>query len=77
MRWRNWMRAIWPFSQTDSHEAQEALSRAVESGRRAKEDHKLALKMRAQNEEAAEAVRAHNAANRYDEFLRRVVQGHD
>lgn len=75
--WRKWMRAFRPFGRQQCRDSSAALVAAGESHRQAVTDLGEAIRLRVQSEEAASAVRAHNTANRYDDFLRRVVHGSD
>jgi hypothetical protein len=78
MSWGQKLRTMWPFgTQTSSEEAIKALRDAQVSASRAASDRAHAARLRGQTEEAVEQVRQHNTANRYDEFLRRVVQGRE
>lgn len=73
------MRALWPFGRQDIDPGAATLANraADESRMRAYVDQQDAVRLRESAEQAAAAVRAHNTANRYDDFLRRVVQGRE
>lgn len=70
--------SLWPFgTRCSSVDATAAVAAAERSQVRAYGDKAHAAEVRAIAEALADRVRAHNAANRYDDFLRRVVQGRD
>lgn len=74
------MRSLWTLGKhngVDLNEAKKANEAADESRVRGKVDHELAVRLRESADQAAADVRAHNSANRYDDFLRRVVQGRE
>jgi hypothetical protein len=77
MSWRRRLRALWPFGAPDTrHEADAALEAAEQSLRRAVEDRRTASAVRAEAEVWEQQIRDHNSANRYDDFLLRVMRGH-
>lgn len=72
------MRILWPFGgQPISHEAVAAQQAASLSQLRAQDDRVRAAAQRAVAEELAASIRAHNSANHYDNFLQRVIRGHE
>lgn len=78
MGWRQKMRAWWPFgAHNSSPEATLAVRAAEQSRQKAFQDRAQAAEVRVEAEQATEVIRAHNAANRYDDFLRRVVAQRD
>lgn len=74
-----WMRALWPFGNRDIDP--NAAREAVRSSDKRRIDslvqREMAGRLLESAEQAAADVRAHNTANRYDDFLRRVVQGRE
>lgn len=75
MGWWAKMRELWPFGTVaGGGEASAAVQQAEQSRREAALDRERAVQLRQQVDAATDAVRAHNAANRYDDFLRRVIQ---
>jgi hypothetical protein len=69
-------RRLWPFGhQRPSPEATAAVESAERSKAQAHNDRVRAAAVRALADQLAAEVKAHNTANRYDDFLRRVVQG--
>lgn len=73
MNWLRSMRLCWARRPSD-----EALAAAVDAEARrlrACRDREEARQVRAAAEEVAATVRAHNKANRYDDFLRHVMTG--
>lgn len=76
MRWRKWMRALWPFGgHADLGAADAAVQAAQRSHQRAIQDRCRATATRAEAEAWAAQVRDHNSANRYDDFLRQAMRG--
>ncbi len=70
------MRALWPFGQHEtSAESTQAIAAARQSHERAVQDRCKAAATRAEADMWAAQVRDHNAANRYDTWLRDVMQG--
>ncbi len=69
------MQALWPFGRHDQSAAISAVAAAERSHQRAVADRLQAAETRAQAEVYAAQIRDHNAANRYDDFLRRVMRG--
>jgi hypothetical protein len=78
MRWGKFMRTLWPFAHGLTGEDASCALRAAEArAKQAKIDKENAIVLRARMQEASDAVRKHNEANRYDDFLKRVVQGRE
>ena len=77
MRWWKKLRALWPFGPIPSHEAVAAQQAASLSQMRAQDARVRAAAQRAEAEEVARTIRAHNTANHYDNFLQRIVRGDD
>lgn len=76
MSWRQRLRALWPYeSRNTRREADDALKAAELSLRRAVEDRRQASAVRAEAEVWERQIRDHNTANRYDDFLLRVMRG--
>ncbi len=74
--WRKLMRALWPFGRHEiSAESTQAMLAASRSHERAINDRCEASAQRAEADIWAAQVRDHNAANRYDIWLRQVMQG--
>jgi flavin-dependent dehydrogenase len=69
------MLELLPFRRTDTAESAAAIERAEQSCVTARADLDQASQLRAEAEEAAAEVRAHNRANMFDDFLQRVMQG--
>lgn len=76
MSWRQRLRALWPFGRPDGMgAANAAVEAATRSHERAVEDHRRASATRAEADAWASRVRDHNSANRYDDWLRQIIQG--
>ncbi len=70
------MRALWPFGRHETAaESTAAFKAAQRSHDRAVQDRCEAAATRAEAELWASQVRDHNSANRYDIWLRQVMQG--
>lgn len=69
--------ALWPFDwgRQPSPEAREAVACADRSASLAEQDRRAAARRRVEAEQLTERLRAHNTANAYDDWLRRVVRG--
>ncbi len=78
--WRRVLRAIRPFGyprEKPTGEAQEALLRADRSRAQAFVDHDRARRLREETDRVAEKLAEHNAANRYADWIMRVVKERD
>ena len=76
MSWRQKLRALLGRSTSAGQaESMAALEAASRSRQRAEEDHSQASATRAEADVWAQRVRDHNTANRYNEFLARVMRG--
>ncbi|WP_455565671.1 DUF7620 family protein [Micromonospora haikouensis] len=75
--WRRVVRGLWPLGRgrQPSPEARQASLRADESVSRAEQDRLVAARRRVEADRLAERLRAHNVANKYDDWLRQVVGG--
>lgn len=70
------MRELWTFGKRHgSEQAAAAVIAAQRSHQTAVSDREAMASVRVEAEQLAEQVRAHNSANRYDDFLRRVMRG--
>ncbi len=71
-----WFRMLWPRKRRPSTGAADAHARAEESLAKAQRDRLNARRLRAVAEEAEDAVRSHNTANRYADWLEdRITRG--
>lgn len=79
MSWRQWMRErLFPWTRRGvDPRAASALRDAEQSHLRSTHDLDYARTLRQESEGVAAHLRRHNTANRYDDFLRKVVQGRD
>jgi hypothetical protein len=78
MTWGQRVRALWPFGKnTIGPDAADARDRADLSQLRAQADLIQVVRLRAESDHVARELLAHNVANQYDDFLRKVVQGRD
>lgn len=71
------MRALWPFDREPLGGGAAAVREAGKSREVADADRLKAADLRRRAEEAAKIVREHNAANKYDDWLRKVMQGNE
>ncbi len=70
------MQRLLPFRRAEeSGDASAAIEAADRSHRTASADRERMAKVRQEAERLAAEVRAHNSANRYDEFLQRAMRG--
>jgi hypothetical protein len=74
MGWLKRMRAA--FLPRRGHEASAAVAAANESHDKAVGQRDAMTRLRAEADEIRAEVRAHNEANRFDDFLLRVMRGH-
>lgn len=80
MKWRRMVRAMWPFGRPTvprDDSARQAMLAADASQLRAAADQERARRLRADSEQVADKLAAHNTANRYDDWIRKVVQGRE
>lgn len=73
MGWLKRVRAL--FLPRLGHEASAAVAAANESHDEAVGQRDAMTRLRAEADEATAAIRAHNSANRYDDWLRQVMRG--
>ena len=72
------MRALWPFNSREPlGGGAAAIKDAGKSREVADADRAMAAELRRRAEEAARLVHEHNTANRYDDWLRKVMHGND
>lgn len=76
MRWWQKMRALFSRARPGTA-ATAAVAAANESHRKAVDQRDKMALLRAEADEVTAAIKAHNAANRYDDFLARVIRGEE
>lgn len=67
----HWLRRVYGYQGQESHDARQS---ALLSREQAEQDWQVAMELGVEAAGVTEVLRAHNAANRYDDWLREIVR---